>query len=159
MTSNQLPIAPGTDAAPRRPALPGPVQSSSRLPAAEAAVFTAVVPLLSIPLLIATMGAPWVLLGAVAATGLVAWVCLARRVVIGRGWIADRRLWGYRVTYGTDLRRTEFVHNGHGGVLRLHPGHGRAHRLREAEFGSVQARTALVGVVTGGSRSALQNVR
>jgi hypothetical protein len=31
--------------------------------------------------------------------------------------------------------------------------------LREAEFGSVQARTALVGVVTGGSRSALQDVR
>jgi hypothetical protein len=159
MTSNELPIAPGTHAGRRRQALPGPVHSSSGLPAAEAAVFTAVVPLLSIPLLIATMGAPWVLLGLLAVTGLVAWVCLARRVVIGRGWIADRRLWGYRVTHGADLRRTEFVHNGHGGVLRLHPGHGRAHRLREAEFGSVQARTALVGVVTGGSRSALQDVR
>ena len=158
MTSNELPSAPGTHTGRRRQALPGPVHDSSGLPAAEAAVFTAVVPLLSIPLLIATMGAPWVLLGAGAVTGLVVWVCLARRVVIGRGWIADRRLWGYRVTHGADLRRTEFVHNGHGGVLRLHPGHGRAHRLREAEFGSVQARTALVGVVTG-SRSALQDVR
>jgi hypothetical protein len=135
------------------------VHSSSGLPAAETAVFTAVVPLLSIPLLVATMGAPWVLLGATAATGLVAWVCLARRVVIGRGWIADRRMWGYRVTHGADLHRTEFVHNGHGGVLRLHPSHGRAHRLREAEFGSVQARTALVGVVTEGRRVELEAAR
>jgi hypothetical protein len=127
------------------------VHSSGR-PAAETAAFTGVVPLLSIPLLIATMGSPWVLLAAAVSTALVAWVCLARRVVIGQGWIADRRLWRYRVTDGADVRSTDFVQNGHGGVLRLHPARGRAHRLREAELGSVRARTALVGVVTGGRR-------
>ena len=142
-----------------RDGLPGPVHTSSGLPAAETAVFTGVVPLLSIPLLVATMGAPWVVLVAAAATGLVAWVCLARRVVIGSGWIADRRLWGYRVTDGAALRTTDFVHNGHGGVLRLHPSQGRAHRLREAEFGSLQARTALVGVVTGGRRVGHEDAR
>jgi hypothetical protein len=159
MTSNQVPSAASTRAGRRGQVLPGPAHTSSGRPHAETAAFTAVVPLLSIPLLLATMGAPWALLGAAAATGLVAWVCLARRVVIGQGWIADRRLWGYRVTHAADLRTTEFVHNGHGGVLRLHPGRGRAHRLREAEFGSVQARTALVGIVTGGRRPELQGVR
>lgn len=159
MTWNELPSAPSAPAGRRCQALPGPVHASSGRPPAESAAFTSVVPLLSIPLLIATMGAPWAVLGTAATTGLVAWVCLARRVVIGRGWIADRRLWGYRVTHAADLRRTEFVHNGHGGVLRLHPGRGRAHRLREAEFGSAQARTALVGVVTGGRQSELQGVR
>jgi hypothetical protein len=131
-----------------RAGLPGPVCSSSGLTAAERLVFTAVVPLLSIPLLLATMGATWVAAGAAAATAFVAWVSLARRVVIGSGWIADRRLVGYRVTYGTDLVTTDVVQNGHGGIVRLRPRQGRAYRLREPGFGSVQARLALSTAVT-----------
>ncbi len=131
-----------------RVGLPGPVHVSSGLTAAERLVFAAVVPLLSIPLLLATMGATWVVIGAAAATAFVAWVSLARRVVIGSGWIADRRLWGYRVTYGADLATTDVVQNGHGGIVRLRPVHGRAYRLREVAFGSVQARLALASAVT-----------
>ena len=159
MSSTELQSTLGQHPGRHRDGLPGPVLISSGLPVAETVVFTGVVPLLSIPLLVATMGALWVVLVAAAATGLVAWGCLARRVVIGSGWIADRRLWGDRVTHGAELRSTDFVHNGHGGVLRLHPAQGRAYRLREAEFGSLQERTALVGVVTEGRRAELEDAR
>ncbi len=94
------------------------------------------------------MGASWVAIGAAAATAFVAWTSSARRVVIGSGWIADRRLVGYRVTYGADIDTTDVVENGHGGIVRLRPTHGRAYRLREVAFGSVQARQALASAVT-----------
>lgn len=129
--------------------LPGPTVSSSRLPRAETAAFVVVLPLLSIPVLLATMGAAWAAAAGVGLTAVVTWLCLARHAVVGRGWIADRRLFRYRVTEGNDLRVVEFLPNGHGGLIRLHPDTGRAHRLRAPEFTDPALRAALADVVAG----------
>ncbi len=59
MSSTELQSTPSQHAGRHRHGLPGPVHTSSRLPAAETVVFTGVVPLLSIPLLVATKGAMW----------------------------------------------------------------------------------------------------
>ncbi len=131
--------------------LPGAVLASARLPKAEFAVFLVVVPLLSIPLLLATMTAAWAVTIAIALTTIVGWLCAARRVVIGNGWVADRRLWHYRVTRGGQLRGVELLENAHGGVLRLSPHTGRAHRLRRNEFERPEARAALRTVLAAGS--------
>lgn len=130
--------------------LPGPVTTSCRLPAAEVAVFCAVVPLLSLPVLLATMAATWALLVALVATAIVAWPVLARRTLVGDGWLADRRLWRYRVTAAEQLRAVQVVDDGRGGLLRLHPTVGRPHRLRCTDFHAAPARSALAAVVAAG---------
>lgn len=149
----------GSSRALTRSCLPGPVRASAGLPKAEFAVFLVLVPLLSLPVLLATMGgalAVWVTL---ALTTLVAWLCAARRVVIGTGWVADRRLWHYRVTLGTHLRSVDLLDTAHGGVLRLTPHHGRAHRLRRAEFTRPEALAALRTVVASGTSSVGNSAR
>ena len=139
--------------------LPGPVRASARLPRAEFAVFLVVVPLLSTPVLLATMGAVWAAGSAAALTAVVGWLCAARRVMIGTGWIADRRLWRYRITHGDQLRSVELLDSAHGGVLRLTPHAGRAHRLRRNEFDRPDARAALATVVTSGTATVGPGVR
>ncbi len=133
--------------------LPGEATTSSRLPWAETAVFVTVLPLLSIPVMIATMGAAWAATTGLALTGVIAWLCLARHVVVGQGWIADRRVFRYRVTQARHLRAVELVHNGHGGLLKLHPHGGRPHRLRVHEFIHPQVRGALADIVTASDAS------
>lgn len=134
-----------------RRALPGPVQASVGMPLAEVAAFVVVVPLLSIPVLLATMGAAWAAGTALVLTAAVGWLCAARRVVVGDGWVADRRLWRYRITHGAELRAVELRDTAHGGVLRLSPHAGRAHRVRLSEVSLPAARTALATVLDGGS--------
>lgn len=73
-----------------RSRLPGPVRGTAGRPEAESAVFLVVVPLLSIPVLRATVGAAWAAGIGLALTTTVGWLCAARRVVIGTGWVADR---------------------------------------------------------------------
>ena len=131
--------------------LPGAVHGSARMPKGEFATFLVVVPLLSIPVLLATMTATWAAATTVALTAVVGWLCAARRVVIGNGWVADRRLWRYRVTHGGQLRAVELRETAHGGVLRLSPHTGRAHRLRRTEFDRPEARAALRTVLAAGS--------
>jgi hypothetical protein len=142
---------PGTvvrrDAAVRYQQLPGPVRASSALPSAEAAAFTAAVPLLSIPLLLMTVSAVPAAVAAVAVTALVGALCLARRTVVGHDWVADRRLWRFRVTHADALCAVEVVHNGHGGLLKLHPHGARPHRLRAAELHGRAIRSALTELV------------
>lgn len=134
-----------------RSRLPGPVRATAGLPKAEFAVFLVVVPLLSIPVLLATMGAAWAAGVGLALTAVVGWLCTARRVVIGTGWVADRRLWHYRITHGAQLRWVDLVDNAHGGILRLTPHTGRAHRLRRPEFERPEALAALRTVFASGT--------
>ena len=134
-----------------RGALPGPVRASARLPKAEAAVFLVLVPLLSVPVLLATMGAAWAAGVTVVLTAAVGWLCAARHVVVGNGWVADRRLWHYRVTYGAALRTVELLDTAHGGVLRLTPHTGRPHRLRRTEFDRPDAQAALATLLAVGT--------
>lgn len=133
--------------------LPGAAVTSIRLPWAETAVFVTVLPLLSIPAMVATMGAPWAAVGAVVLTSVVAWLCLVRHAVVGRGWVADRRFFRYRVTEAQNLRAVDLVENGHGGLLRLHPLTGRPHRLRAHEFSGPQAREALADLLAASDAS------
>jgi hypothetical protein len=135
------------DAAVRYGQLPGPVRASCALPSAEAAVFTAVVPLLSIPVLLGTMAAMPAALASVVVTALVGALCLTRRTVVGHDWVADRRLWRYRVTHADALRAVEVVPNGHGGLLKLHPHGCPPHRLRATELQGRDVRAALRDVV------------
>lgn len=130
-----------------RRGLPGPIHLSSRLPWAETAVFVSVVPMLSLPVMLATMSAQWAVLVAVLLTGAVAWLCLIRHTALGHGWVADRRLWRYRVTHSAHLRSVEMVDTSHGGLLALHPHHGRPHRLRAEALSSAAGRAALGAVV------------
>ncbi len=123
--------------------LPGPAVAVGRPPRAEVAALVAVVPLLAVPVLLATMAAVWAVTVAIALTAVVAWASLARRVVVGHGWVADRRLLRYRVTPAAHLRAAELVHNGHGGVVRLHRLSGRPHRLRRVELDAPGTRRAL----------------
>jgi hypothetical protein len=146
----------------RYPQLPGPVHASSALPSAEVATFTAVVPLLGVPLLLLTMSAVPAAVATVVATALVGAVCLSRRTVVGHDWVADRRLWRFRITHADALRAVEARATGHGGVVRLHPHGSRPHRLRAAELHGPAMRSALTGVVlrsgatvTPAARSAL----
>ena len=134
-----------------RRALPGPVSSSQGMPWAETAVYVAVVPLLAVPVLLASMADALALGTTLLLTALVSWLCLARRVVIGDGWLADRRFWHYRVSHGQHLRLVELVENGHGGLLRLHLHSGRAHRLRLSEYSSLDARAGLATVLSAGT--------
>lgn len=134
-----------------RSRLPGPVRATAGLPRAEFAAFLVVVPLLSIPVLLATMGAVWAAGVGGALTAVVAWLCAVRRVVIGNGWVADRRLWHYRVTHGAQLQSVDLVPTAHGGVLRLAPYQGRAHRLRRTEFERPEAVAALRTVFASGT--------
>ena len=166
MTAVQAHHSPTTNPAmPRRPRprrrseLPAAVLSSTGLSWFETIVYVTLVPLLSVPLVLATMGAGWVAVVALALTAVMAWLCASRRVTIGDGWIADRRLWRYRVTRAADVRAVELVPNGHGGVLRVHPHDGRPHRLRRPEFETAQARAALSTVVAVGNPQVDANVR
>ncbi len=156
-TATPLPAVP--QHAVGRAGLPGRALAQGRLPGAERAVFTSLVPLLSVPALLATGGAPWVVGTALVLTAVVAWLCLARHVVVGHGWVADRRLWRYRVTHAGDLRAVELVGNGHGGLLELRPHVGRPHRLREPEFASPSSRRALAALVVLSGASACPHSR
>ena len=168
LRSVSAPAAPGSG--PERPApgavravtlghLPGPVLASVGMPRAEVAVFVVLAPLLSAPVLLATMGAAWVAGGALAVTAVVAWVCGARRVAVGDGWVADRRLWRYRVTSAAQLRAVELLDTAHGGVLRLSPHTGRPHRLRRTEFDRPDVRAALGGLLSAGTPAVGPGVR
>lgn len=130
--------------------LPGPVRAASHVPRGETAVLVAVVPLLSVPVLLATMGALWAALVGLLLTLVVAWLCLVRRVVVGSGWLADRRLWRYRVSLCEQVRAVELRENGHGGLLRVRLHRGRTHRLRRAEFGDPAVRAALATLLVDG---------
>ena len=154
MATSDLPPGPVV-----RSTLPGPVRASSGMPKAEVAAFLVLAPLLSVPVLLATMGAGYVVGGALAVTTLVAWVCGTRRVAVGDGWVADRRLWRYRVTYGAQLRAVELLDTAHGGVLRLSPHSGRPHRLRRTEFDRPDVRAALAAVVAAGTPALGPGVR
>lgn len=123
--------------------LPGPALAVGRPPRIEAAVLTTVVPLLAVPVLLATMAALWAMTVAVALTAAVVWLSLARRIVVGQDWVADRRMLRYRITYAAHLRAAELVDTGHGGVLRLHRHAGRPHRLRRIELEAPATRRAL----------------
>lgn len=153
------PATPSRTPAVRRRHLPGPVQASSALPMAETAAFSAVVPLLSIPLLLTTMAAVPAVVAAVALTSVVAALCLSRRTVVGRDWVADRRLWRFRVTHASALRAVEAVSNGHGGLLKLHPRAARPHRLRAPELDGPAIRSALATVVLGSSAKVSPSAR
>ncbi|CAA9337930.1 MAG: hypothetical protein AVDCRST_MAG07-2197 [uncultured Frankineae bacterium] len=142
-----------------RAALPGPVRASVGMPRAEAAVFLVLAPLLSVPVLLATMGAAWAVGGTLVVTTLVAWLCGARRVTVGNDWVADRRLVTYRITHGAQLRAVELLDTAHGGVLRLSPHTGRAHRLRRTEFDRPDARAALATVLSSGTADIGPGVR
>jgi hypothetical protein len=121
------------------------------MPWAETAVFVAVVPLLAVPVLLASMADGRVVGTTLLLTALVSWPCLAKSVVIGDGWLADRRFWHYRVSHGQHLRSVELAENGHGGLLRLHLHSGRPHRLRLSEYSSVDARAGLATVLSAGT--------
>lgn len=123
--------------------LPGSPLAVGRPPRAEAAAFAGVVPLLAVPVLLVTMAALWALTVAVALTAAVVGLCAARRVVVGQGWVADRRVLRYRITYAAHLRAAELVDTGHGGVLRLYRHAGRPHRLRRVELDAPATRRAL----------------
>jgi hypothetical protein len=122
-------------------------------------VFLVLAPLLSVPVLLATMGAAWAVGGTLVVTAVVAWVCGARRVAVGDDWLADRRLLRYRVTHGAQLRAVELLDTAHGGVLRLAPHTGRAHRLRRSEFDRPDTRAALAGVLSSGTPEVGPGVR
>ena len=139
--------------------LPRPIHLSSRLPWAETAVFVSVVPMLSLPVMLATMGARWAVLVAVLLTGAVAWLCLARHTALGHGWVADRRVWRYRVTHAAHLRAVEIVDTSHGGQLTLHPHHGRPHRLRTSALSTADARAAVGSVVAEGDATVCRGTR
>lgn len=134
-------VVPAVARATRR--LPGPALAVGRPPRAETVVFMTVAPLLALPILLATMVALWAVTVTVVLTGTFTWVLLARRVVIGRGWIAERRLLRNRITFATQLRVAELVHTEHGGILRLHRHVGRPHRLRLVEIDAPSIRRAL----------------
>jgi hypothetical protein len=133
----------------RRSGLPGRLLAEARLSRIEQAVFMAVVPLLSVPALLATGMAMWVLAPTLALSAAVSWLCLARHTVVGRGWVADRRLVRYRVTHAVHLRAVEMVANGHGGLLKVYPATGRPHRLRAVEVSATGLRAALAALVDG----------
>lgn len=134
-----------------RRVLPGDVRASVGLPAAETAVFVAVVPLLGLPVLLATMAATWAVAGALVLTAAVAWLCLARRVVVGDDWVADRRVWRYRVLPVAQLRVVELAENAHGGLLLLRPQRGRPFRLRRPELTRGDLRDAVSSVLADGT--------
>lgn len=134
-----------------RRALPGEVRASVGLPAAETAVFVAVVPLLALPVLLATMAATWAVAAALVLTAAVAWLCLARRVVVGGDWVADRRVWRYRVLPVAQLRLVELTENAHGGLLLLRPQSGRPFRLRRPELTRGDLRAAVSSLLADGT--------
>ena len=139
--------------------LPGPVLASAGLPWSETAAFVAVVPLLGVPVLLATSAAAWAATTVLLLTVAVAALCLARRVVLGTDWLADRRLWRYRVTHRSELRAVRFVENGHGGLLKISPRVGRAHRLRRPEFDRREVRVALARLLQSGGPEVGPGVR
>ena len=142
-----------------RRTLPGPVRASAGMPGAEMAVFLVLAPLLSVPVLLATMGAAYVVGGTLVVTTLVAAFCGARRVAVGDDWVADRRLLRYRITSATQLRAVDLLDTAHGGVLRLTPQTGRPHRLRRSEFDRPDVRAALAAVVSAGTPALGPGVR
>lgn len=134
---------------PQRKGLRPPAgQLASRgLPRAESGAFIVVAPLLAVPLLIATMGALWVGVITLALTVLTGWLCRAHRLVIGPDWIAHRHLLSYHITDVASLDAAELVHNQHGGLLILHPHHGRSHRVRCPDLARPDLRAALAHVL------------
>lgn len=138
--------------------LPGRVYASARVPLGEVATLTVVVPFVSVPLLLATMAPLWAYGISVLLTFTVAWLALARRIVVGRSWIADRRLFAYRITHVADISRVDVVETAHGGAIKLYPAHGRAHRLGRVEIDSERVRVTLAAMLLDGPHTVAPQV-
>lgn len=134
----------------RRASLPHPQLATVGLPWSEALVSVLVVPLLFVPVVLASNWAWWSFTAAAVLTAIVAYLMWARRVVVGDFYVAVRQLGRYHVATADHLRGLRLRPSQRGGVLVVHTDDGRQMRLRRVEVAHPRVNDALRALATSG---------
>lgn len=133
--------------------LPGPCTARTGVPRAEVAAFAVVVPLLSVPVLLASMTATWALVLSGVGSLAVLLVLLRRGAAVADGWVAHRRLGRWRLVPLSQVHAVQYRETAHGGHLYLANAAGRGLRLRVPQWDAGNGARALADAVrTSGAR-------
>ena len=127
----------------RRSALPAPPVAVTGCSRGEAVVVVLVVPLLFGPVFLATGGAAWPIVSCVLLTAAAGYLVWARRVVVGAGYLAVRRLGRYHVASIRHVTGWRVRPAQHGGVVVVLTDDDRRMRIRPVEAGRPQVNAAL----------------
>lgn len=135
--------APTTGRTWTRTGLPGYPVARAGVPWSESLTSLGIVALLFVPLFVWTEGSAWVLVTGGIAVLAASYLLWARRVLVGRRYVAVRQLGRYHVATVDHLRHLELRPSQHGGVLCLHTDDGRCMRLRRSEVARPEVNAAL----------------
>ena len=116
--------------------LPQPRTGMVGVPLAEGVSSVLLGSVLYVPVALFTSYAPWNYLIAALAVVVLSYALWSRRVVVGPGFVAVRKLGPYRVAPSESILAGGIKPSGRGGVLVLRTGDGHTMRLRRVEYTS-----------------------
>lgn len=117
----------------KRSELPGEVRAEAGASHSESAVYVGVTLLLLAPLLLWAGLSPLTLGLALVPVAAVTYLLLARRVVVGEGYVAVRRWGKFQVAETANIRHIELCQGQHEGLC-IHLEDGRSVKIRRAEL-------------------------
>lgn len=135
----------------QRSGLPSYPTATAGVPFSESMVSLLIVVLLCIPVAVWSGFAPWAFITAVAGVLAASYLLWARRVVVGRDYVAVRQIGRYHVASVDHVKHLELRPSQKGGVLCLHTDDGRTMRLRRAEMSRPDVNAALKAMYGTGS--------
>lgn len=131
----------------RQSRLPAPPSAEAGVPLSEGVASVLIGAFAYVPVALATDYAPWNYLVAAALVLALSYALWSRRVVVGPGYVAVRKLGPYRVASAEAVTSGSLRGSQHGGVLLLRTSDGRTMRMRRVEYSQPEVNAALRDLV------------
>ena len=132
--------------------LPTPRTASAGVPLSEGVTSVFLGAIAYVPVALFTDYAAWNFVVAAVLTFALSYALFSRRVVVGPGFVAVRKLGPYRIASAESVTAGALTHSQRGGVLKLRTGDGHTMRLRRVEYSKPAVNAALRAFILGTGR-------